>query len=162
MEEWKQSYDIDEFRNFYTFYYPGFNLRSTDLNAFLGLSQLKKMESIVEIRKRNFDIYKQLLGSSYWCQESNTTVLSSFSYGTHVENRLETFTHLKAKGIESRPLVCGSMGRQPFWIKKYGETPLEVADKVHYNGLYLPNHAHLTLEDIEYIAKVFKDVAKPI
>lgn len=162
MEEWKRDYDIDEFRNFYTFYYPGFNLRSSDLNAFLGLSQLEKMEDIVKVRLRNFEIYKELLGDSYWCQESDTTLLSSFSYGTYVENRLETFKHLKSKGIESRPLVCGSMGRQPFWIKKYGETPLEVADKVHYKGLYLPNHANITPEDIEYIAKVFKEVAKPI
>ena len=27
----------------YTFYYPGFNLRSTDLQAFIGRSQLKKL-----------------------------------------------------------------------------------------------------------------------
>ena len=50
---WKASFDVDEFRNLYTFYYPGFNLRSTDLNAFLGLSQLKKMERIVSKRAAN-------------------------------------------------------------------------------------------------------------
>ena len=45
-EEWKKEYNIDDVREFYTFYYPGFNLRSTDLNAFIGISQLDKMEEI--------------------------------------------------------------------------------------------------------------------
>ncbi len=43
-----------EFREFYTFYYPGFNLRSTDLNAFLGLSQIKKMNDIAKKRAPGF------------------------------------------------------------------------------------------------------------
>ena len=69
---------------------------------------------------------------------------------------------LPAAGIECRPLVCGSMGLQPFWIKKYGVTHLPVADKVHDYGLYLPNHANITPEDIAYVAEQFRAVAQPI
>ena len=47
--EWKETFNIDEVREFYTFYYPGFNLRSTDLNAFLGISQLTKIEEITAL-----------------------------------------------------------------------------------------------------------------
>ena len=54
------------------------------------------------------------------------------------------------------------MGLQPFWIKKYGVTHLPVADKVHDYGLYLPNHANITPEDIAYVAEQFRAVAQPI
>jgi len=33
----REKYGIDDFRSLYTFYYPGFNLRSTDLQAFIGI-----------------------------------------------------------------------------------------------------------------------------
>ena len=68
--EWKETFNIDEVREFYTFYYHGFDLRSTDLNAFLGISQLTKMEEITKVREENFKLYKKYLGDKYWSQES--------------------------------------------------------------------------------------------
>lgn len=159
---WKASFDVDEFRNLYSFYYPGFNLRSTDLNAFLGLSQIKKMDHIVAKRSANFEFYKKHLGEKYFYQKSNTSILSSFAYGTFAQNRLEVSHHLKSHKIECRPLVCGSMGRQPFWIKKYGEMHLPNADKIHDFGLYLPNHDKITEEEIHFVSEKFKEVAIPI
>lgn len=159
--EWEQEYNIDKFRQYYSFYFPGFNLRSTDLNAFLGISQLKKLDEISSVREKNFLLYKQLLGKKYWVQKSKYDHLSNFAYGTFVENRLEVFEHLKANGIETRPLICGSMGLQPFWIKRFGKTSLMIADLVHNYGLYLPNHFHMTSEKIEYVCEVFSQKAIP-
>jgi CDP-4-dehydro-6-deoxyglucose reductase, E1 len=156
---WKSDFDVDEFRNLYTFYYPGFNLRSTDLNAFLGLSQIKKLDNITAKRSANFDLYKKYLGLNFFFQKSQTDVLSGFAFGTFAKNRLEVFHHLKKNKIECRPLVCGSMGRQPFWIKKYGEMHLANADKIHDYGLYLPIHDKLTEAQIEFVCSKFMEVA---
>jgi len=50
----KNGKEIDEFKDLYTFYFPGFNLRSTDLQAFIGISQLEKIdERLYELQKRN-------------------------------------------------------------------------------------------------------------
>jgi CDP-6-deoxy-D-xylo-4-hexulose-3-dehydrase len=155
---WKAEHSIDDFREFYSFYYPGYNLRSTDLNAYLGILQLKRLPEIVKIRERNFELYRKVL-PGFWSQRSKDSFVSSFAYGTFVKNRLELSKHLLAHGIECRPLVCGSMGRQPFWIKRFGATRLVVADKVHDQGLYLPNHAGISAEDIAYIGKHFNEVA---
>lgn len=159
--QWRDHFHIDEFREFYTFYFPGYNLRSSDMNAYLGKMQLSSIPEIVKIRKRNFELYRKAL-PDYWSQNSEKSIISSFAYGTFVRNRLEVFRHLKLKGIESRPLVCGSMGRQPFWINRYGETRLTIADRVHDYGIYLPNHAQLTPEDILYVSEMFKEVAEPL
>ncbi|MFM8551061.1 MAG: hypothetical protein ACKOCD_01915 [Nitrospiraceae bacterium] len=53
------------------------------------------------------------------------------------------------------------MGRQPFWVRRHGITALPVADKVHHQGLYLPNHADLTPDDIAFVTKIFREVALP-
>lgn len=160
-ESWKKEFTIDSVREYYTFYYPGFNLRSTDLNAFIGISQLEKMDEICKVREENYNFYNKYLENKFWKQESEYSELSSFAYGTIVENREEVFNHLKANDIEVRPLICGSMGKQPFWIKKYGQTSLEVADIVHDFGLYLPNHLYLDEEKIKFVCEKFKEVAIP-
>ena len=159
-QAWKKEFAIDDFREFYSFYYAGYNLRSTDLNAYLGRLQLKRLPEIAKVRARNFELYRQAL-PEFWSQSSEGGFVSSFSFGTYAKNRLEVSKYMLAQGIECRPLVCGSMGRQPFWIKKYGVTRLPIADKVHDFGLYLPNHANITPEDIAYVAKHFREVAQP-
>ncbi|MDH3283627.1 MAG: DegT/DnrJ/EryC1/StrS family aminotransferase [Acidobacteriota bacterium] len=160
-KSWEQEFAVDEVRSLYTFYYPGFNFRPTDLQAFLGLSQMRKAARVVETRQRNFELYREALGGDFWCQTSDTEQLSSFAFGTLVANRLEVFQHLRQRGVESRPLVCGNIGRQPFWIRRYGELALPNADLVHEYGIYLPNHAGLSPTDVGYVTEAFREVAVP-
>ena len=55
----ENKYKIDEFRSLFTFYYSGFNFRSSDLNAQLGLEQLKKLDKICSIRHKILFIIKK-------------------------------------------------------------------------------------------------------
>ena len=158
----EKKYKIDEFKSLYTFYYSGFNFRSTDLNATLGLEQLKKINKISKIRHKNFYYYKKNL-TDYWSQASGLTLLSSFGYATFVKNRLEVFKYLESKKIQNRPIISGDMSQQPFWKKHFiNQKKLPNAAFVDRYGLYLPNHANLTKLDIDYISKCFKSLAKPI
>lgn len=159
-EEWRQGYDIDQFRDLYTFYYSGFNLRSTDLNAFLGLRQLQKLDEVVRVRERNEAHYAGHL-QDIWRQRSQTDKLSSFAFAATVENRLEVYESLRARNIECRPLICGNIGLHPFWVRKFGPSSFPYADVVHNKGLYLPNHFKMSEDDIARVASVFKDVAQP-
>jgi CDP-6-deoxy-D-xylo-4-hexulose-3-dehydrase len=157
----EKKFKIDEFKSLYTFYYSGFNIRSTDFNAELGLNQLKRINQISIKRHKNFNFYKSLL-NNFWSQKSDLTLTSSFGYATFVKNRLEVFRYLKSKNIQSRPLICGNMSRQPF-VKKKNLNSInlknsEFADKY---GLYLPNHANLNFQDINFICKIFKKIAEP-
>lgn len=155
-----RDHDIDTFRNLYTFYYPGFNLRSTDLQAFLGRSQLKKLDDITVVRERNYNIYRAEL-SDFFCQTSTASPMSSFAYGTLVENRMEVFEHLNANQIECRPLICGNIGRHPFWTNRYPDPQLRNADIVHDFGIYMPNHHNLSEDDVKFVCDTFKQVAQP-
>ena len=56
----EKKFKIDEFKSLFTFYYSGFNVRSTDLNASLGIEQLKKIRKISLIRQMNYNRYKKI------------------------------------------------------------------------------------------------------
>ena len=113
----EKKFNIDEFKSLYTFYFSGLNIRSTDFNAELGLNQIKKIDKISLKRYNNFNYYKKRL-SNFWSQKSDLSLISSFGYATFVKNRLEVFKYLRSKNIQSRPLICGNMNRQPFVKKK--------------------------------------------
>jgi CDP-6-deoxy-D-xylo-4-hexulose-3-dehydrase len=156
----QKEFEVDEFRNLYTFYWPGFNFRSTDLQAYIGRGQLNRMEEIVLRRASNHKVYSSGL-QQFWTQESDYLVLSSFAYGTAVKNRSEVAKELAKGGIESRPLICGNLARHPFWLKSNPPVELPIADFVHDYGMYLPNHASLGQQDVERVIDVFTSVAQP-
>ena len=156
----EKKFNIDKVRSLYSFYYSGFNLRSTDLNAFLGIQQMKVLNKKIKTRFRNFKIFSKNL-SNFWSQKSEAKIISNFGYALMVKNRSEVFDFLKKNKIETRPLICGNMGQQPFWIKKYKRPILPNAEKVHKFGLYLPNHENLTAKQVKYICDKVKIIAKP-
>jgi len=157
----KDKFNISEFRDLYTFYYPGLNIRSTDLNAYLGTLQMEIIKEYCNQRFKIFNHYRNKL-QGYWTQSSCTEFISSFAYSTLVKNPEEVWVHLKNNYIESRPLISGSMGLQPFWKEFYGQTSsFNYADQVHKYGIYLPINADLEISDIDRVCETFKEIAQP-
>ena len=147
-------YNISDFKDLYTFYYPGFNLRSTDLNAFIGLKQMDRIDSNVKRRFEIYSRYKNNLESYTWIQTCNADIISNFALGLIVKDIDTVIRRLNNELIEIRPLICGSIGEQPFWINHYGKQIFTNATKVHKNGLYLPAHHNLSNDDVDHISEV--------
>lgn len=154
----KDIWQINEFDDLYTFYYPGFNMRATDLQAFIGISQIDKLEQITKSRESNYNRYNELLNNSYWMPNSHGTVTSNFAYPVIHPKKKEIVAKLQENHIETRPLLCGSMGNQPFYKRLYGKLELENSDIVSENGLYVPNHPDLTYNQIKFITGVINSV----
>lgn len=151
----RRHYGIDDFRALYTFYYPGFNLRATDLQAFIGLQQMEKIEHVARKRNENFKLYQSLVKNDFWkiCDFDHAFV-SNFCYPIITKNIKSVVEKMSENGVEIRPLVCGSITRHPFWFERYGKQSLAFADTVHDFGLYLPNNHELKLEEIERVAEI--------
>lgn len=147
---------ILEFNRPFTFYYPGFNVRSTDLNARIGLSQLRRVDEVVARRVENHRIYQQRIrAGGLHCQTNERAVVSSISFSTladSVDHRDRIAAALRANGIETRPLGGGNMSRQPFWSDRYGITVFPIADRIHTTAFQLPNHPLLSAEDVDFIS----------
>ena len=154
----KTKYNIDDFNQMYTFYYPGFNLRSTDLQAFLGLQQLNKLNLYTKNRFKNFLQYKNELKdiNELKLPIRKNDFISNLAFPIVMKNRNDIVKKLKANDIEIRPLISGNIGRQPFWVNLYGETKLKNCDYIHNYGFYLPNHQDLTSKEISFICNLIK------
>ena len=151
----RKKYGVSDFHALYTFYVPAFNVRSTDLQAKIGLRQMKKIDYIVQKRNKNYIQYQKTIKNDYWKPApSNDSFVSSLAYPVITPNRDKVVKALVAEGIETRPLVCGSMGLQPFWIEKYGAQHFDFADQVHHFGLYVPNNHEMTKEEVNLVCEV--------
>ncbi len=160
-ESLEVEHNISGFSSAFTFYVPGFNLRSTDLQAFIGLGQLKKLPSVVEARSRNFAYYMQNISDTMWKPDIMYPLAdymySNFAFPIISTHRNAIAGDLGEIQIECRPLICGSMTNQPFY-KTYMDTwgisttpSTPNADLIDKEGLYVPNHPSLTHEDLDKI-----------
>jgi CDP-6-deoxy-D-xylo-4-hexulose-3-dehydrase len=153
---------VADFNKPFTFYVPGFNVRSSDLNARIGLSQMKKADRVVERRRENHAEYRKAFASSadfhvQSCERSDISSISFCALARSPERRERVAAAVRAAHIETRPIGGGNMSRQPFWADRYGAQVFPMADRIHTTGFQLPNHPGLSLDDVRFIAKTALD-----
>ena len=155
----RREWSVDDFNALYTFYYPGFNFRPTDLHAFIGINQIKKLDGNIIKRNKIFDIYNSNISNDYWKMKIyEHRFVSNFAYPIIHPKRDEIVKRLLENKIECRPMICGSMGNQPFYIKEYGRLTLPNVSKVDRCGLYVPNHPGLKKSEIDCIVNIVNGV----
>lgn len=151
----RSRYAVTDFNDLYTFYYAGFNVRATDVQAFLGIHQLEKLPMIVKNRNLNYNYYKEHLDNRYWKPtDLKNSYVSNFAYPIISKNRDNIVVNLKNNGVECRPLLSGSLAQQPYWFERYGQTPLKNCDIIHDQGMYIPNNHELTEKEIKSVCEI--------
>jgi len=158
-QELRTTYQSSEFDSLYNFYVPGLNLRSTDLQAFIGLRAIDKLDSYSNIRNSNFNKYIELLT----CNELQLSVretdfISSFAIPVVSKHRNAVVDALIKEGVEVRPLIAGNMAAKPMWYLKYGKTPLKNCELINERGFYIPNHQGITVNDITKITNIINSI----
>jgi CDP-6-deoxy-D-xylo-4-hexulose-3-dehydrase len=105
----------------YTYSHIGYNLKATDMQAALGLTQLSKAEKYIEARKVNFNyIYSQLkdVEGLILPQATPNSDPSWFGFPitldpSHPVNREELLRYLDSKKIGTRLMFAGNILKQP-------------------------------------------------
>lgn len=157
-KELRKEWEVSDFSALYTFYMPGFNLRSTDLQAQLGIQQLDKVDIMINNRFQNFLYYKSKLENKTWFPKTFSDEFTSnfaipFITKT-AEDKEKLIKELDSNNIVCRPLISGSMGIQPFYKKLYGENKLPNCSIIDEKGVYVPNHDKMTKEDIDRVCDI--------
>jgi CDP-6-deoxy-D-xylo-4-hexulose-3-dehydrase len=150
---------IDDFHKPFTFFIPGFNLRATDLQAFIGLRQIEKATWVSERRNRNHLRYAQNLRGHVRYQQWGSHNPVSISFGalaSSTKHRKEIVERLVDAGIETRIFSAGNLGLHPFWVERYGKFNAPVSNKIHSCGFFVPNYPEMTDEDVDFICSVVK------
>ena len=132
----------------------GFNLRTTDINAAIGLEQLKRIKKILSIRKYNFlKIKKSLLKNKKYNnqftilddQEHANTAWFGIPIILNFDNKKykqKLMNNLNNKGIMTRPIISGNFANQPS-IKLYKikiDSELPNSNLVDKKGFFLGLH----------------------
>lgn len=161
LPEWKQKelrtkHHTTDFDSLYNFYVPGFNLRSTDLQAFLGLRAIDKLEKYSKIRNKNFKYYIEKLNNNLNLTIDKENFISSFAIPVVSENRNIIVEKLIENNIEVRPLIAGNMSNKPMSKEYYRE--LNNCNIIESKGFYIPNHQDLTLQEIDKIIDIINSI----
>lgn len=152
-ESLRKEYKCSNFNALYNFYYPGFNFRSTDMQAFIGINAIDKLDKYSKIRNRNFKIYtKKLFNNELNLIVRKEDFVSSLAMPFISKNKNKIIECLNKNNIEIRPLIAGNMAKKPMWKGKNINLPnSEIVDEF---GFYLPNHQELSKEDVEFICSI--------
>jgi CDP-6-deoxy-D-xylo-4-hexulose-3-dehydrase len=151
----------------FIFLRPSHNFRSTELNAVLGLSQLKKLDKNNKNRIDNYYYFMNRLNKSKYftdielegqCNYAFTVILKEPS---HVD-ALNLQLRLKEAGIEFRRGMSGGGNqlRQPY-IKKHfniNYDDFKVVDHVHYFSWYIGNYPGLQREKIDTLLNILNKI----
>tara|TARA_Y100001958_G_C20970886_1_gene365939 strand:- start:23 stop:715 length:693 start_codon:yes stop_codon:yes gene_type:complete len=155
----QQDWNVSKFDAMYTFYYSGFNMRSTDLQAYIGLAQIDKLDDWGKKREHNYNLYYNLIKNDYWKPKSyHNSLTSNFAYPIISPHRDRIVKELQKNEVEVRPMICGSMGTQPFYVRKFGELKLPKVSIIDEYGFYVPNHPSLVEDEIKFICDIINKV----
>jgi len=153
-------HEVDNFHTPFTFFVPGFNLRSTDLQAFIGLRQMDKADWVARKRNENHLEYARQLEGYVEFQDWGDNKPVSISFGAlakSTSHRTEIVKRLVKHGVETRIFSAGNLRLHPFWSHvQEAIDPDEMGTKIHQTGFFLPNYPEMTLEDITFICSVVK------
>jgi CDP-6-deoxy-D-xylo-4-hexulose-3-dehydrase len=155
----------------YTYSHIGYNLKVSDMQAAIGLSQLNKIDYFIERRRANF-IYlsKRLLAEGldkHFILPKATpgTNPSWFGYlltirdGVKISRR-EITAKLEEKKVGSRLLFAGNLTKQPAFANSNFRISgdLSNTDKVMENSFWIGVWPGLTETHFDYMVDCIKDV----
>lgn len=147
----------------YTFYDLGYNLRPTEINGFIGNTQVPYLDEIVRKRQDTFfefarKIYAQT-DRFYPMRYDHIDLVSNFAFPVICKSkkvRDELVQKCDGK-IELRPIVGGDMTKQPFFTKYEKSFGLKKSNAglIHEQGLYFGNNPELTAAEKKEIVAIF-------
>jgi len=151
----------------YVYSHVGYNLKITDMQAAIGVAQLKKLPSFIRARKQNFDeLYKFFKNYEQYFLLPKTEKNSQpcwFGFPLLVKKdapftRNEIVEYLERNKIATRMLFGGNLTKQPAYeyIKYKLIDPLKNTDLIMNNLFWIGVYPGINKEMIYYIKKCFK------
>jgi CDP-6-deoxy-D-xylo-4-hexulose-3-dehydrase len=146
----------------YTYSHIGYNLKATDMQAALGLSQIQKLDFFIQRRKENFNYLSEKLKNVEGLILPKATEHSDpswfgFPITLHPDlnvNREDLLRHLDSKKIGTRLMFAGNLTKQPAYknvnFRVVGN--LTNTDIVMNRTFWVGVYPGLTEEMLDYVA----------
>ena len=158
----------------YVFINSGFNLRPTDIQAAIGISQFKKLDKFKRIRTNNRNkIIKALKESPKWKNQfkfikvpkniSPSYMVFPILLNSNYKNKKEKFiNYIESRGLETRPVISGSFVNQPsakLFNLNINNDKFEGAEEVQKLGFVIGLHTKdINKEKISFLKKTLLSI----
>ncbi len=138
----------------------GLNARMTDVEAAIGREQLKRLDCMLEVRRRNAEIYNQafekLEGLTPQKKSSNVEHAYHLYCVAIDENLFGCDRDTLASMLHESGVLTGihyprGLHQQPVYQEKYGITSLPITEWISQNILALPIHHGISQKDASHI-----------
>ncbi len=158
----------------YTYSHVGYNLKATDLQAVLGVGQIKRLPQFVSARNDNWNFYRQSFDElkEFFVLPEATAYSSPSWFGfmlTVKENapftRTELVTYLEENKIGTRMLFAGNLTKQPAYknVKFRVSGVLKNTDAIMERGFWIGVFPGITNKTREYVVeKIFEFIKEKI
>ncbi|MGA6984717.1 MAG: lipopolysaccharide biosynthesis protein RfbH [Terriglobales bacterium] len=172
--DWQQGDLPHGYDHKYIYSHVGYNLKATDMQAAVGVAQLKKLPAFIEARKRNFAYLKAGL------KDRNINIEEHFVLPEATANsdpswfgfpllvretapfsRNALIDFLYAKKIATRQLFGGNLVRQPAYAEaKYRVVgDLRMSDRVMNQAFWIGVYPGLTQPMLDYVLETINEIA---
>jgi CDP-4-dehydro-6-deoxyglucose reductase, E1 len=153
----------------FIFAFPAYNVRSTEINAVIGRSQLKRLDANNRIRSENLKLFLEHLDPEKYQTDFVTAGSCNYAF-TLVLNRPDPVLCENVMQMMSRYNVefrrgtsgGGNQLRQPYLRRIIGEREFEKypnVDHVHFYGFYIGNYPDLEQEKIVQLCSLLNSVS---
>lgn len=145
----------------------GYNYRMTNLQAALGVAQLERLDEFIEIKRKNYELYKRKLKNiegllvldfkkdlepNYWFY---SVFIDESKYPL---SRDQLIKKLQEKGIQTRPIWGLIHHQKPY--KNCKNYKIEKAEYYINHILNIPCSSNLRKSDVEYVIESLKEIAE--
>lgn len=158
----------------YVYSHFGYNLKVTDMQAAIGVAQIKKVPSFTERRRHNFErLYNALtdLQDKFIlpeaCPNSKPSWFGFLLTCREDVDRVKVVKYLEEHGVQTRNLFAGNLIKHPCFdeMRKTGKGyrvigSLENTDRIMRDTFWIGVYPGMTDEKIDYMAKIIKEAVR--
>jgi len=142
----------------------GWNFRMTDIQAAIGIEQLKCIDEILEKRRYVALMYTLKLAILYLTGVIHGQSIprdieySPFVFTIEVDNRDKVMQYLLDNGIECKPYFPCIHLQKPYKDMGYHEGMFPVAEEVSRRTLALPFYSDMTEQEVDTVCQTLKQL----
>jgi CDP-4-dehydro-6-deoxyglucose reductase, E1 len=152
----------------FIFAFPAYNVRSTEINAVMGRSQIKRLNENNKLRSENLILFLENLDPTKYQTDFATAGSCNYAF-TLVLKRPDTvfsskvMKTLREHGVEYRRGASGGGNqlRQPYLKQLLGDADLKQfpnVEHVHFYGFYIGNYPGLEREKIRALCALLNGI----
>ncbi|NRD31329.1 DegT/DnrJ/EryC1/StrS family aminotransferase [Shewanella sp. DC2-4] len=155
----------DHFEESFKFVLPGYNVRPLEMSGALGIEQLKKLPSFIDMRRKNAKLFQELFSNHPFIDIQQETGKSSwFGFSLILKEnapykRADLVKILTENGIECRPIVTGNFLKNKEVLEYFDyeiSGTFEAAEYLDAHGLFVGNHQNNIEKEIRLLAEVLQ------